>query len=114
MTLNKGASRQAATAPLCLLRAGALDLLAGVVQEPQLPPIKDLVKLVETHWDGIVGWHNGRISNELPEGTNSLVEAAKPRADGYRSKINSITIIYHHLPHRGKFPNPSPSVAHTI
>ena len=34
MTLNKVASRQAAKAPLCLLRAGALDLLAGVVQEP--------------------------------------------------------------------------------
>src|SRR5664280_393811 len=29
----------------------------------RLQPIKDFVKLVETHWDGIVGWHDSRISN---------------------------------------------------
>jgi len=31
-------------------------------------PTKDFVKLVETHWDGIVGWHDSRISNGTAEG----------------------------------------------
>ena len=60
----------------------------------RLQPIKDFVKLVETHWDGIVGWHDSRISNGLLEGTNSLIQAAKARARGYRSKTKMITIIY--------------------
>jgi len=51
----------------------------------RLQPIKDFVKL-ETHWDGIVGRHDSRISNGLLEGTNSLIRAAKARARGYRSK----------------------------
>src|SRR5664279_399927 len=59
----------------------------------RLQPIKDFVKLVETHWDGIVGWHDSRISNGLLEGTNSLIQAAKARARGYRSKTKMITIF---------------------
>ena len=35
-----------------------------------------------------------KISNGLLEGTNSLIQAAKARARGYRSKTKMITIIY--------------------
>ena len=77
----------------------------------RLQPIKDFVKLVETHWDGIDGWHDSRISNGLLEGTNSLIQAAKARARGYRSKTKMITIIYLIA---GKLPNPSPYVIHPI
>jgi len=42
-----------------------------------LQPVKDFVRLVESHWDGIVGWHDSRISNGLLEGTNSLIQPAK-------------------------------------
>ena len=37
----------------------------------RLQPIKDFVKLVETHWDGIVGWHDSRISLPVPSGDAS-------------------------------------------
>ena len=60
----------------------------------RLQPIKDFVATVERHWDGIVAWHRSQITNGLLEGTNSLVQAAKARARGYRSKNNMITIIY--------------------
>ena len=50
--------------------------------------LRQVVRLVETHWDGIVAWHDSRISNGLLEGTNSLIQAAKARAQaqarGYR------------------------------
>ncbi len=60
----------------------------------RLEPVKEFVRLVESHWDGIVAWQHRRISNGLLEGTNSLIQAAKRRARGYRSKPKMITIIY--------------------
>jgi transposase len=60
----------------------------------RLQPIKDFVALVEKHWDGILAWHTNHLSNGLLEGINSLVQAAKARARGYRNKNKMITIIY--------------------
>jgi transposase len=60
----------------------------------RLQPIKDFVAMVQRHWDGILAWHTSRLSNGLLEGINSLVQAAKARARGYRNKKNMITIIY--------------------
>jgi transposase len=60
----------------------------------RLQPVKDFVTLVENHWDGIIAWHTSHLSNGLLEGINSLVQAAKARARGYRSKDKMITIIY--------------------
>jgi transposase len=60
----------------------------------RLDPIKAFVATVEAHWEGIIAWQQSRLSNGLLEGTNSLVQAAKRRARGYRSKAKMITIIY--------------------
>jgi transposase len=60
----------------------------------RLQPIKDFVTLVEKHFDGILAWHANHLSNGLLEGINSLVQAAKARARGYRSKNKMITIVY--------------------
>ena len=60
----------------------------------RLEPIKAFVKTVEAHWEAIIAWQTNRLSNGLLEGTNSLVQAAKTRAHGYRSKEKMITIIY--------------------
>ncbi len=60
----------------------------------RLQPVKDFVALVEAHWDGIVAWHANRLTNGLLEGINSLVQAAKARARGYRNKDKMITIVY--------------------
>jgi transposase len=60
----------------------------------RLQPIKDFVALVKKHWDGIIAWHKNHLSNGLLEGINSLVQAAKAPARGYRSKTKMITIVY--------------------
>ena len=60
----------------------------------RLGPIKEFVRMVEAHWEGIIAWQDSRLSNGLLEGTNSIVQAAKRRALGYRSKAKMITIIY--------------------
>jgi len=74
----------------------------------RLEPIKEFVRTVEAHWDGIIAWQQSRLSNGLLEGTNSLIQAAKRRARGYRSKTKMITIIYLTA---GKLPLPQ---IHTI
>ena len=38
--------------------------------------------------------HTSHLANGLLEGINSLVQAAKARARGYRNKNKMITIIY--------------------
>jgi transposase len=60
----------------------------------RLQPIKEFVTLVENHADGILAWHTNHLSNGLLEGINSLIQAAKARARGYRSKTKMITIVY--------------------
>ena len=50
-------------------------------------------------------------ATDYSKGTNSLVQAAKARARGYRSKTKMITIGYLIA---GKLSNPSPYVAHPI
>lgn len=60
----------------------------------RLAPVKAFVTMVEAHWDGILAWSQHRLSNGLLEGTNSLIQAAKRRARGYRSKTKMITVIY--------------------
>ena len=60
----------------------------------RLEPVKEFVRLVQSHWDGIIAWQQSQLSNGLLEGTNSLIQAAKRKARGYRSKTKMITIIY--------------------
>jgi hypothetical protein len=42
----------------------------------------------------IIAWHANHLSNGLLEGINSLAQAAKARAQGYRNKTKMITIVY--------------------
>jgi transposase len=77
----------------------------------RLQPLKDFVALVRTHWTGILAWHRSHVTNGLLEGTNSLVQAAKARARGYRNKDYMITIIYLI---GAKLPVPSLRVTHAM
>jgi len=59
-----------------------------------LEPIKEAAYTVKRHWDGILRWFTSKINNEILEGINSLIQAAKARARGYRTTKNLITMIY--------------------
>jgi transposase len=60
----------------------------------RLEPIKQAAYTVKRHWDGILRWFSSRINNGILEGINSLIQAAKAKARGYRSSKNLITMIY--------------------
>lgn len=60
----------------------------------KLEPMIKAAKTIKQHWDGILAWHHKRISNAILEGTNSLIQAARAKARGYRTTRNFITMAY--------------------
>lgn len=60
----------------------------------RIPAIVDVAKTIRRHQDGILRWFTSGINNGILEGINSLVQAAKAKARGYRSDRNLATIIY--------------------
>ncbi len=54
----------------------------------------EAARTVKRHWDGILRWFISRITNGILEGINSLIQAAKAKARGYRSTRNFITMVY--------------------
>jgi transposase len=63
-------------------------------KDTDLEPIVRFAEMIEEHWSGVCRWHHSRVSNGLLEGLNSLIQAAKRRARGYRSTRNYKAMIY--------------------
>src|SRR5215469_2510715 len=60
----------------------------------RLAPMIEAARMVKRHWNGILRWFHSRIANGIMEAINSLVQAAKAKARGYRSTRNLKAIIY--------------------
>jgi transposase len=57
-------------------------------------PIKEAAYTIKRHWDGVLQWFKSDLANGILEGLNSLLQAAKARARGYRTTKNFIAIAY--------------------
>ena len=55
---------------------------------------KDAAHTIKNHWQGVLRWFHSRLANGILEGINSLIQAAKARARGFRSSKNLITLVY--------------------
>ena len=62
-----------------------LDRWLGWARRSRLEPMKAVARTVEKHRDGILAWFDSRITNGIMEGINSVVQAAKAKARGYRT-----------------------------
>ena len=60
----------------------------------RLQPVIEAARTIKRHWEGVLNWFNGRLTTGLLEGFNSLLQAAKARARGYRTNRNLITMAY--------------------
>jgi transposase len=60
----------------------------------RLEPVRDFAKTVKRNWAGVVRWSKSHLANGVLEGINSLVQAAKAKARGYRSERNLATMTY--------------------
>jgi len=70
----------------------------------RLEPIKAFGRTLKKHWDGIVRWFKTKLTNGILEGLNSLVQAAKARARGYRSHSYYKIMIYMVAGKMGRLP----------
>jgi transposase len=60
----------------------------------RLQPMKRLAATLKEHWDGVLAAFDSGLTNGRAEGINSLIQAAKARARGYRTTRSLITIAY--------------------
>lgn len=60
----------------------------------RLEPIIKVARTIKRHWDGIVKWHESKINNGILEGLNSVIQAAKSKARGYKTFKNYKIIVY--------------------
>jgi len=60
----------------------------------RIEPIKQAAYTIQRHWSGIVSWFDYKISNGILEGFNSIFQAAKAKARGYRRPDTIKAIIY--------------------
>lgn len=71
-----------------------LGQIKNWLQRSRLAPMVKLGKTIHKHQDGIVRAIADRRSNGFAESLNSLIQAAKARARGFRSITNFICMIY--------------------
>lgn len=50
----------------------------------RLKPIIKAAKTIKNHWDGVLEWKRSLINNGILEGLNSIIQAAKRKARGYK------------------------------
>ncbi len=77
----------------------------------RIEPIKQAAYTIKNHWDGVLQWKKSLIDNGLLEGLNSLIQAAKAKARGFRNtryfkiiaflvtgRLNFVKLNKHYLP----------------
>lgn len=60
----------------------------------RLDPMIRVAKTLRNHQEAILAWFEHQLTNAMLEGMNSLLQAAKARARGYRSDANFLAIAY--------------------
>lgn len=56
--------------------------------------IKQAAYTIKNHWEGIRQWKKTQINNGLLEGLNSLIQAAKAKARGFRTYRNFKIVVF--------------------
>jgi len=60
----------------------------------RVPAMVVAARTIRNHWAGVLRWFTSKITNGLLEGINSLIQAAKAKARGYRTSRNLIAMVY--------------------
>lgn len=60
----------------------------------RIEPMRQVAKTIMAHWKGVLNWIKHKDNNGILEGLNSLIQAAKARARGYRTVKNLKIIAY--------------------
>jgi transposase len=73
------------------------DVASGILKKwyfwathSRLQPMIQAARTIKNHWNGVLRWFESRINNGILEGLNSLIQAAKSKARGYRNSDKRI------------------------
>ncbi len=72
----------------------ALNVWYARAIRSRLDPMKRVAKTVKRHWQGVLLGATTKLTNAVLEGINSVIQAAKSRARGYRRVQNLINMIF--------------------
>jgi len=72
----------------------------------RMPQIVSVAKTIKNHWEGILAWKVSEINNGILEGLNSVIQAAKRKARGY--KIEHFKVMAYLLTGRLNFNKVNP------
>ena len=64
------------------------------VMRSKVEPMKDVVRLIRRHFDGIVAWTQTRQTNGFIEAINGVFQAAKRKARGYARFETMRTVLF--------------------
>lgn len=64
------------------------------VMRSKVEPMKEVARLIRTHFDGIVAWTQTRQTNGFLEALNGLFQAAKRKARGYTRFATMRTVLF--------------------
>ncbi len=75
-------------------RASLLNQWHKKASKSSIGLIQKMARTVKDHWDGILSYFDSMLTTGFLEGINSLIQAAKARARGYRNPRNMISMAY--------------------
>ena len=64
------------------------------MSESEISQMLKVAKSIRKHWDRIVSYATSKITNAILEGFNSIFQAAKNKARGYKRPKTIKAIIY--------------------
>ncbi len=59
----------------------------------RLEPVIDVARTIKKHWDGVLEWKKSQLNNGILEGLNSVVQAAKAKARGFKTFKNFKIVV---------------------
>ncbi len=60
----------------------------------RLKPMIKAAKTIKAHWEGILEWKKSQINNGILEGLNSVIQAAKAKARGFKTFRNYRIVVF--------------------
>ena len=69
----------------------------GWALRSRLEPIRQVARMVQRHWDGVINAATTNVTNARSEGLNSKIQWIKRMACGYRNRERFRNAIYFHL-----------------
>jgi len=73
---------------------GLIDKWMGWAVRCRILPMKRFVRMLRSHYDGVLEYFDSGLTSGVMEGLNSRIQEVKRRAKGFRSTQNFLDMIY--------------------